>query len=398
MAVKQLPKKRRVAFMLDLGWPYKRHTGTFAGTQHYAKEQGWESIIDDFAAEKLPDNRSQPIPYDGVIGRATIKLAERAARIGLPVVNIWLSSPAWRQLPCVFHDAATTGRLRAEHLMDRGLRRFSILRRADRGSSIGVTVFQTAVREAGFPCTEINLPLRLQQTFASWQKNEQQIDRFMNTWKLPIGVFAVSEEMGRIVAQKCGQRGWRVPHDVAIIAGQNEESLCEHPRPALTSVEYGFERIGYEAARLLDQLMDGDAPPTEPILIPAQGLIVRESTDFFAVDDPVIAAALEFIAANSRRQIGAGDVAQAVSIGLRTLQNQFRKYLDRTIAAEIQRVRIERAKRELAQSDRPINEIAQDVGFGRPMRMYEVFRRELGVTPREYRNQRQMESGETKTA
>jgi LacI family transcriptional regulator len=158
----------------------------------------------------------------------------------------------------------------------------------------------------------------------------------------------------------CRQRGWRVPHDVAIIAGMNEESLCEYPRPSLTSVESGFERIGYEAARLLDRLMNGDTPPIEPILLPPKGLVARESTDFFAVEDPVMSAALEFIAANSQRhEIGTEDVAHAVSIGLRNLQRQFREYLDRPIIAEIQRVRIERPKRELAQSKRTIHEIAR---------------------------------------
>ncbi|MBT3202513.1 MAG: substrate-binding domain-containing protein [Phycisphaerales bacterium] len=42
-----------------------------------------------------------------------------------------------------------------------------------------------------------------------------------------------------MIAQMCRQRGWRVPHDVAITAEKNEESLCEHPRPSLTSVEWG---------------------------------------------------------------------------------------------------------------------------------------------------------------
>jgi transcriptional regulator GlxA family with amidase domain len=77
---------------------------------------------------------------------------------------------------------------------------------------------------------------------------------------------------------------------------------------------------------------------------------------------------------------------------MRTLQREFRKYLDRPIAAEIQRVRIERAKRELAQSGRSIQDIAHDVGFGRSKRMSEAFGRELGVTPREYRKTRQIES------
>ena len=118
---------------------------------------------------------------------------------------------------------------------------------------------------------------------------------------------------------------------------------------------------------------------------------MRESTDFFAVDDPMISAALAFIAANSHRQINAHDVSRAVDVGVRTLQSEFSDYLGRPINAEIQRVRIERAKRELAQSKRKIHEIAKDVGFGRAMRMYEVFRRELGVTPTEYRKQRWME-------
>ena len=386
-------KTRRVAFMLDLEWPYKRHTGIFAGTQRYAQEQGWESTIDEYVAESLPARRTKSIPYDGVIGRVTKRLAERAARIGLPVVNVWIASPVWRQLPGVFPDFAAIARLRAEHLMARGLRRFAAFGREERGFRIEAEAFQAAVNEAGFPCDAVTLPLHPIQTYASWRKYRQRIESLISSWRPPIGVFAYSEAVGRTVAQTCRQRGWRVPHDVAIIAGRNEESLCEHPRPSLTSVELGYDRIGYEAARILDRLMDGDAPPTEPVLLPPQGLFVRESTDFFAVEDPVVAAALEFIAVNSQRhQLGADDVARGVNIGLRTLQRQFREYLDRPIIAEIQRVRIERAKRELAQSKRPIQEIARDVGFGRSKRMSEAFGRELGVTPREYRKTRRIES------
>jgi LacI family transcriptional regulator len=160
-------------------------------------------------------------------------------------------------------------------------------------------------------------------------------------------------------------------------------------------VEVGHERIGYEAARLLDRLMTGKraaSPFSEHLLLPPQGLIVRESTDFFAVDDELIGGALEFIAANSHLKIGPDDVARAVTTETRTLQRRFRKYLDRPIATEIRRVRIERAKRELTQTDRSIASISRDVGFGGPMRMYEVFCRELGVTPSQYRRQRQTQT------
>lgn len=139
--------------------------------------------------------------------------------------------------------------------------------------------------------------------------------------------------------------------------------------------------------------MAGHAPPPEPIRLIPHGLVVRESTDFYAVNNEAVAAALAFIAANSHRRIGPDDVAAAVGTETRTLQNYFRDTLQRPIATEIRRVRLERAKRELSQSDRPLDAIARDVGFGNIQRLYEVFRRELGVAPGEYRLRRQLGSG-----
>jgi LacI family transcriptional regulator len=210
----------------------------------------------------------------------------------------------------------------------------------------------------------------------------------MDDWQLPIGVYVSEEVVARIVVQMCHDRGWRVPHDVAIITGENEEAICEYPRPSLTSVELGHERVGYAAAQMLDSLMNGEAAPREHLLLPPVGLVVRESTDFYAVDDEMVAAALAFIAANCHRHIRTDDVAQAVVAETRTLQLRFRKHLGRPIATEIRRVRIERAKRKLARSKRPLGEIAHDVGFGTAKRMYAVFCRELDITPSEYRRQR----------
>jgi LacI family transcriptional regulator len=228
---------------------------------------------------------------------------------------------------------------------------------------------------------------------AHWRQSEQAIERYIESWNLPIGVYVAAEPEGRSVVQACHRRGLRVPEDVAIIAGQNQETLCEYPRPSLTSMELGFERVGYEAARLLHQLMEGKAQPRAPLTVPPIGLIVRQSTDFYSVDDEQVAAALQFIAANSHRRIGPNEVARAVSAETRTLQNRFGKLLSRPIATEIRRVRLERAKRELIQSKKRLSDIARDVGFGKIMRMYEVFRRELGVSPGEYRKQMSVKNG-----
>jgi LacI family transcriptional regulator len=383
-----------VALTLELDWPYKRHAGIFAGTQQYAREQGWETSIDEYAAETLGAHPEQPPPYDGIIARATRKLARQAARRGVPVVNVWLSSPACRSLPGVFPDYAAAGRLRGEHLLARGLRRFAaVTQKTDRSQQVELKAFAAAVAEAGYPCLTATIPSSPARSLAQWRGAERTIAAWMKAWQPPIGVYAGREVEGGMVAEMCRNRGWRVPEDVAIIAGQNEETFCEHLRPTLSSIEFGFEQIGYEAARLLDRLMGGESPPPGPIWLPPQALIVRESTDFLAVDDKLIAAALAFIAANAHRPIGPDDVADAVATGQRTLSRRFQKSLRRTVAAEIRRVRIERAKRELAESDRPAGKISHAVGFGPPIHMHKVFVRELGLTPGEYRRQRHNKPG-----
>ena len=82
-----------------------------------------------------------------------------------------------------------------------------------------------------------------------------------------------------------------------------------------------------------------------------------------------------------------------MTIGTKTLQRRFRKVLGRAISEEIRRVRIERAKRELGQTDRSLDEISSKVGFGPRKRMYEVFCRDVGLSPSEYRKQRQLVGG-----
>jgi len=125
---------------------------------------------------------------------------------------------------------------------------------------------------------------------------------------------------------------YRVPQEFSIIAGANETNLCEHLRLTLTSMEAGYDRIGYEAARLLDHLVRGGVPVAGPVLLPARSPVVRESTDFYAINDELIASALAFIATKSHLAIGPSEVAEAVNTHSRTLQCRFHKILGRPIA------------------------------------------------------------------
>lgn len=179
--------------------------------------------------------------------------------------------------------------------------------------------------------------------------------------------------------------GVDVPRDLAIVAGHNEPTICEHPAPALTSLDMGFDRIGYEAASLMDELLRGAAPPTKPILLPPRQLIVRQSSDFTYSKDPIVAAAIYYIANHICHPITVDDVAEAVEVSRRNLEKRFLAGTQHTVAEEIRRIRLEQVKRLLAGDELSIKNIANTAGYSSNAQMSRVFQRELGMSPREYR-------------
>jgi len=148
-------------------------------------------------------------------------------------------------------------------------------------------------------------------------------------------------------------------------------------------------QVGYEAARLLDDLMSGRPAPRDPVYLPPLGIVTRQSTDTLAIDDPAVAAALGFIRAHAVEEIHVSHVAAQAVSSRRMLEYKFRELVGRTILEEIRRVRLQRVKDLLRDTDLAMPAIARQSGFSTPQRMAVVFRQATGLTPSEYRRQTQ---------
>jgi LacI family transcriptional regulator len=390
-----MSKSRRVAIMLELEWPYARHVDVFTGTQRYALECGnWDCVIDEIAHESLRTATKRGSPYDGIIARVTSRLADEARRCRVPVVNVWYNSPV-AELSTVVADFSQAGRMAAEHLLGLGLRRFACLAPpGDRAVVAEQEAFHRVIHAAGATCNCLKFHRLYAARIDSFRRFNESLERWMAQWKPPIGVHvAFSDMTSRHVATKCRKVGLRIPEDVALIAGLNEPMLCLHPPPSLTSIDVQFEEIGYQAARMLDRLMDGGPKPEERLLVPPVGVSARQSTNCLAVDDEIVAAALHFLVANSHRELAIPDIAAAVHTSRRTLERRFAATLGRTIASEIRRLRIERAKRHLADPKLPVKTVAIMSGFGNEQRLYEAFHRQEGISPAQFRAERGVKAG-----
>jgi LacI family transcriptional regulator len=161
--------------------------------------------------------------------------------------------------------------------------------------------------------------------------------------------------------------------------------MCERLSPKLTSLDGAEERVGYESARLLDRMISGRTPPEGPVLVPPAGIIARESTDYFAVEDATVAAALRYISNHISEPIGVEEIARGIAVAPRTLQRRFREQLGRPVVAEVRRLRVAMARRLLTDPKRSVKEIAFQTGFGDAKGLRQVFQRELGLSPSEYR-------------
>ena len=379
-----MAKRKHVVLALDLMWPYKRHHGVFAGTQQYAEQCGtWDCSIDEYAVKLLDPEYGGP-PCDGIIARATPQLAAEAKRLSIPLVNVWTSSPV-TDVPLVTPNYASAGRIAAEHLIARGFRNFGFMGYSHKFEPQR-NGFTTTLAEAGFSHSTFTVPGNYRHGSAAWDKFLTQMDEWIDSWTLPIGISVSYDLLARYLACACRRKGVAIPEDAALIGSHNETVICL-AEPSLTSIEIGYERVGYRAAELLDQMMDGAEAPTKPIILEPTGLIPRRSSDALAVDDPLVAQALRYTSENSHKLIRVDDIAAAVHVNRRTLERRFRSVLGRSVTDEIMRLRVERVKRQLVESKTSLKILAIEAGFGDAAHMLAIFKRIEGTTPSAYRRE-----------
>jgi LacI family transcriptional regulator len=205
----------------------------------------------------------------------------------------------------------------------------------------------------------------------------------------PLAVFCPGPAESSRVAAECRACGIAVPEEVAILCTGDDQMPCENQAVPLSCIIVGGERQGYEAAALLDRLIDGEEPPKEAVTVPPGGIAVRASTDRIAASNPVVAKALALIAENLARPWGVAQLCAALGVEPRTLHRRFVEELGRSPSREILRQRLAKARKLLGDTDMTLAEIAAQCGLCHASYLSNLFRRETGLSPRVWRRSRE---------
>lgn len=385
---------RRVALLVETSRAYGR--GLLRGiAQYHAEQKNWLTYFQPHGLGDPPPPWLKQWNGHGVIARIdNQQLAASLAALKIPVVNL-RSTMANLSFPFIGTNNQAVAELAANHLLEKGLRHFAFFelrRKSYPGFERRLKWFRHTVEQAGAVC-EVFKPTPTPATSRGRQQYQKQLHRWIKELPKPVGIMAGNDDHGLRVLEACRQLQIVVPDQVAVIGVDNDECLCNLSIPSLTSVELDCERIGYEAASLLDRMMAGRAAPKVLDQISPRGIVCRASTDLMAVDDAEVSRAIQFIREHACGGIRVTDVFAHVGTSRSRLEAKLRQTLRRTVHQEIQRVQVERAKLLLRESELPIKQVADAAGFSTVQYMTRLFGASTGETPARFRRRYRLGKG-----
>lgn len=326
--------------------------------------------LDDLRAWK-PNGVMCPVSQAGVM-----------SQLGVPMI-VFDSASTQEELPMIITDDAAVGHLAAEHLMNQGNRHFAFCGfDAMAWSNRRRDAYCQALEEAGWKA-EVYIGSKRQ---ISQPKEETRIANWLRSLPKPVGVFCCNDDRAAIVTEIALGLGCQLPDEISIMGADDDGMICELINPPLTSVRIMSKQAGYEAAALLDDLMQRKQKMgRQRVVAPVSGVNVRHSTDMLMIKNPVVRRALRFIRDNANRQIQVRDVVSATGLNHRTLNAHFHAELGTSIGKHLSQARVDVISKLLIDTDMRIQEIAHMVGHEDDRHFARYFKRMTGVTPKAYR-------------
>jgi LacI family transcriptional regulator len=344
----------------------------------------WEVYIDRSISCASLDKLDNYPPLDGVITeipRGRIAGLSELIEAGLQVVCVEHDPDL--DVPQVVPSDKGIGRAAGEYLRDLSLPHYAFLGLSGvRFSDERQEAYEAVLAEKGIAV----LP-GPRDPYGRQEGIEGLVEWALELPK-PCGVLAINMLAAEPLLRACKLADVLVPEELAVLSVGNDERFCRLANPPLSAVDHNTARVGFEAAALMDRLLSGEPPPPGPIWIPPTGVVERHSTNVLAARNPYVARAVQVIAERAEEGLTVDDVVRAVHCPRRTLEQAFRRHLDRGIHEEILRRQLARARHLLTETHLAMADVAERSGFSSAARLSQVFRRELGTTPSAYRRRR----------
>ena len=376
--------RRSVALLIETSNSYSR--GVLEGITRYIRHhERWSIFLPEQERGGRPPQWLGRWHGDGIIARIeTDEIAASLRKTRLPIVDV-SAARHLPDIPWVETDDDAIAELGIQHLLDRGFRNLAYC--GDPGfnwSNWRRDKFRSLAESAGVAANVYDSLSRNDPKY-SWNREKRGLAKWLKGLPRPIGIFACYDIQAQKVLEVCRELSIAVPEEVAVLGVDNDHLLCELSDPPLSSIRCNTQRTGFEAAKLLDRMMNGEQIDSAPVLVAPVGIHARQSTDILAIEDADVAAALRYIREHALEGINVADVVRRVPLSRRVLESRFRKILGRSPHEELTRLKLDRIKELLSETDLSLSEIARRTGFDHDEYMCVFFRNAEGIPPGQFR-------------
>lgn len=203
----------------------------------------------------------------------------------------------------------------------------------------------------------------------------------------PAAVMASCDWRGEQVLSACEAAGIGIPEKISLLGVDNDEFVCQHSSPPLSSILPGHEEMGRRAAEELERLIlsTDAARPAKPLTVHPVRIVERASSAVIPPSAALVERARLFIRDNADKDIGVMDVVRHLRVSRRLAELRFKAIEGQTIREAIESTRFARLKRKLTASSRPIAEIAAECGFRDANALAHLFKKRTGTSMRAFR-------------
>lgn len=303
-----------------------------------------------------------------------------------------------RAVSRVYMDIKAMGAMAAEHLAERGFSRLVYVGGASEWPSYQGFMHAATKRHCElipFFNTDPDIARQIygEQPHATLYHDEWSLSRqkwagrtFANLPK-PVGVFADNDVWASDIIDGCLAARMLVPEQIAVVAAADADCQGACFSVPTTVIVPDFEHHGYQAAALLDRLMNSDSPPsTVRILIPPKRIVQRESTLIQASENLRVARAISYILRNlHRNSLSSVEVCAHSGASVTSLYRAFSQHLGMPVADYIEKLRLKEATGLLETTGMTASAIAEQCGFSELRHFRKALCRATRMTPSAYR-------------
>jgi len=324
---------------------------------------------------------------DGII--SGVPYSERAKNTigtaGIPLVCIGMSEneiiAPLKTTGFVLNDNEGIGQAAADFFLNLGgFRSFAYVpdTRGRTWSVLREQSFSTALAEAGKACA----------IYKANGPDTAALSDFLATLQRPAAVLAAWDGRAADVIHAARKAALKIPEDISILGVDDDELICEHTTPPLSSVKTNAEGMGEAAARMLLGFLTGKSKTaTRIVRCPIISISERRTTGAPAPATSLIERAKAFIDAEATNGIKTEDVARYLKVSRRLLDLRFKQFEDKSVAETIVERKISSVLRLLSDTDLPIKEVFKQSGFSDVPYATKFFKKSAGTTPEIWRRQ-----------